>query len=125
MFISKITGISLDYSNEYSSVQIYCANDDPHNLCRHLNQHPVLRYTERFSPDEFEDVITSKNESAVRRINEIADILNTYTVPEHVRIPDVKRLIEEVILLVSGKEYCHDLFGSDPEKRWKLWRTTD
>ena len=45
-------------------------------LADFLLENPITRYTERFPPIEYKDVVTSYNKMAVSRLDEIANELN-------------------------------------------------
>lgn len=69
------TGVSGDYFNEISAPFMLYKDDGGINaVTDFLLEHPIARYTERFSLVEFRDVVTSYNRAAVLRLDEIAPL---------------------------------------------------
>jgi len=103
--IAKETGVSGDYWNEFTSKDTAAHHNFgiPY-LVDIIKRYPLRKYEERFSPKEYEDVITTQNSERIRRLNEIAEIINTsFSDISNFNETDFKNLIQEARILVYGK----------------------
>jgi len=105
--INEETGISADYWNEYFTKR--CSFSFESNPCeavaKQTNIYPIKKYEERFPILKFEDVITDKNRNRVKRLDELADLVNSkFTDASQFTEDDFKQLINEVFHLIWNKE---------------------
>lgn len=70
------TGISADYYNEVMGVAMSIETCDRSWFTEELRKKPLKRYEERYSTQEFTEVVTDKNRGSVKRLDEIVDALN-------------------------------------------------
>jgi hypothetical protein len=101
------TGVSGDYFNAiYALFMLYKYEGGINAVADFLLENPIARYTERFPPFEFKDVVTSLNRAAVFRLDEIANELN-----HHAR---TKTLGDECYRLLQT-EACKLIYGQQHE----------
>jgi hypothetical protein len=70
-----------------------------------LLENPIARYTERFPPIEFKDVVIPYNKTAVSRIDEIANELNHHTQTKTISDKCYRSLHIEVCKLIYGQQH--------------------
>jgi hypothetical protein len=103
--INENTGVSSDYWNEYVS-HITTSREGIKTLAEWFKEYPIRKYEQRFPTEKYEDAITPQNINAIRRLNELSDIVNAnFTDPLKLTEDKFKKTITEV---------CHIIFG---EKR--------
>lgn len=101
------TGVSGDYGNEYFGKMMNFNRNRQHSqlssLAEHCREYPVKKYEQRFSPEDYEDVITTQNWARVNRLNELSDIVNrTFVDSSLFTEHDFMRTINEVMELIYG-----------------------
>ena len=105
--INEDTGISSDYWNEYFTKR--CSFSFKSNSCEavaeEIRKYPIKKYEERFSQKEYENVITDKNKFRVKRLDELANLVNSkFTNTSNFTEYEFKQLINEVFRLIWNKE---------------------
>ena len=100
--LSAKTGISYDYINEYVSKEILIAAGERDRVAQSFRDNPIKKYEQRFSPEEYVDVVNDRNRPTVLRLDEIAETANTImTDPNNFTEGYLRKMLNEV----------HDLIG--------------
>lgn len=105
--INQDTGISADYWNEYFAKR--CSFSFEPNSCEavaeEIRKYPIKKYEERFPVNEFEEVINDKNRSRIKRLDELANVINSkFTNASNFTENEFKQLINEVFRLIWNKD---------------------
>ncbi|MDO8664245.1 MAG: hypothetical protein Q7K44_01690 [Candidatus Liptonbacteria bacterium] len=102
--LNTSTGLSMDYRNEYTFLIGYLSlgMDEVRNALREM-KYTMKRYEERFPPETYKDVVSERNKDAVKRINELADYLNTkFQAPESLSEEELLSKYKELEMLIGG-----------------------
>ncbi len=99
------TGISSDYWNEYFGRTIIFEYKGKECVINCFKKNPVEKYTEKYSPKEYEGVINKENLDAVKELDEIAEYANkTFKNISTFREKDFKEKINRAYSLIYGQE---------------------
>ena len=100
------TGVSQDYFNAFCApFMIYLYYGGMNAVTNFLCQSPIAKYTERFSPIEYRDVVTSYNRATVSRLDAIADTINRKALEKTLSDETYRALHTEACQLIYGKQY--------------------
>ena len=97
------TGVSADYWNEYHA-KVMRLDKGLRLVAEIFKQEPVNKYEQRFNKEKYEELITTQNKARVKRLNELADLVNeNFTDTERFTELNFKIVINEVHNLIYGK----------------------
>lgn len=100
------TGASADYFNAICvPLMLYKDDGGINTLADFLLENPITRYTERFPPIEYKDVVTSYNKMAVSRLDEIANELNHHAQAKTLSDECYRSLHTEACKLIYGQQH--------------------
>ncbi len=102
------TGITGDYSNEFSSFLVMRPEDFAEELRILPTEHggKVLRhYQERFPAEKFADVVNDRNREQVAKIDALVDEVNTKAAAGTLIFNECRTYAEKLFELVYGKPY--------------------
>lgn len=100
------TGVSADYFNVFCvPFMLYKYDGGINAVADFLLENPIARYTERFPPIEFKDVVTSYNKMAVSRLDEIANELNHRAQAKTLSDECYRSLHTEACKLIYGPQH--------------------
>ena len=113
------TGVSKDYIKAFGPLNFYLRSIyEKHTTQKikvfsrkNLLNFRFRRYEEWFDPEEYEDIITDKNEETIKRINEIVDELNSLVKRGDIVLKSENQedyralgLFNEAIMIILGKQ---------------------
>ncbi len=74
--INPKNGISQDYANEFFARGLLISM--PEKLKQSIKDLPIKKYEEYFSQNGYSNIINKKNESLIKELNDIVDVLNSF-----------------------------------------------
>lgn len=115
--IYQETGISGDYTNEYTGNLMGWSLDGFSSLANLFQVYHMRTYRQRFSPGLYDKVVTEQNRQAIQRLDEIAQELN-YKMPRQEISPEefIARINELQHLIIGNKARTYTL------EDWELQR---
>ncbi len=106
------TGLATDYMNEITSKIAYLmgANEDGLGELKKAilikSQKRLRKYEERYSEDEYLNVINEKNSESIKKLNELADKLNTkFEDLDNLSVEDLVETYKKMGFLINGPEW--------------------
>jgi len=100
--INKETGVSTDYINEVMLILGAVFDRYPlgpekfERMFKLAKEHaPVLKYTQRYSTEKFENVVNDKNRTRIQALDSIVDELNSMLSLDSRDIPHYKVLLHQ------------------------------
>ncbi len=97
------TGISADYINEYVGKAMIFELNGIEKMLNNFKEYPIKKYTERFSSNDYCDVITKENKERVEELNRLAEICNSkdfYDLPKN----DILEIMERAYCIIYGEK---------------------
>lgn len=102
--INELTGISVDYWNEFFGRHIsYIENNDIEGLKLSLKKNPVFTYTNFFPENNYLNVVNSKNIERILELNRIVFIVNSFGIySKDLSLNELKILFNSAKDLIYG-----------------------
>jgi hypothetical protein len=98
------TGIANDYWNEFYGVLLHRKIGGKAAVARIIREKKIKHYEERYSPNEYYDVITDKNRRRVSQLNQLADYANSKLIDPDVDDNIFDEIEEKAYRLIYGSE---------------------
>lgn len=75
------TGLSADYGNEFIIlVNLKLGFLSLEEIAEKIRKDPIKKYSERYSIEEYDNLITDQNRDRIKRLDEIVDVINSFAI---------------------------------------------